>query len=175
MMAEARPGDGVDETIERLIELHEAHQRQATRTQKIANRVTAALGRPASLAIVLLLIAGWVAGNYVATRLGLTALEQFPFPDLALLATVAALAIALLILSTQRHEQELADKRAQLTLQIAMLSERKIAKLIALVEEQRRENPMLASRVDTEAEELARPVDPMLTLERIEATGADLR
>ena len=163
--------DQVEETIERLVELHQTHQRRATRTQKLANRVTAALGRPASLAVIFFLMIGWMVGNYIAVRLGWAALEQFPFPDLAFFATIAALLIALLILTTQRHEQELADKRSQLTLQIAMLSERKIAKLISLVEEQRRENPLLASRVDAEAEELAQPVDPISTLERIEESG----
>ena len=153
--------DQVEETIERLV------------TQLLANRVTAALGRPAALAVILVAMLGWMIGNYAATRLGLTALEAFPYPDLAFIATVAALLVALLILTTQRHEQELADKRAQLTLQIAMLSERKIAKLIALVEEQRRESPLLASRVDHEAEALAQPADPLRSLERIEETTPD--
>ena len=111
-----------------------------------------------------------MTGNYATSRLGWSALEEFPFPDLAFFATIAALVVALLILTTQRHEQTLADKRAQLTLQIAMLSERKTAKIIALLEEQRQENPLLASRHDPEADELSRSADPLASLKRIEAS-----
>ena len=99
-------------------------------------------------------------GNYVATRLGLGALEEFPFPNLAFAATVAALLIALAILTTQQHQDQLAERRAELTLQIAVLSERKMAKLIELMEEQRRDNPLLASRVDEEAERMAHSLAP---------------
>jgi len=160
----------VEETVQHLVKLHEAHQRQASALQRLANRVTAALGRPRALALILLVVISWIVGNYAARRLGLTALEQFPFPDLEFFATIAALLVALLILSAQRHDQALADKRAQLTLQIAMLSERKIAKLIAMLDEQRRDNPLLPSHPDSEAEELAQPADPLSSLERIEAS-----
>ena len=116
----------------------------------------------------------WVAGNYVARALGSTALEEFPFPDLGFLATIAALLVALLILTTQRHGEELAERRAQLTLHIAMLSERKIAKVIELLEEQRRDNPMLPSRVDHEAAEMAQASAHEVTLSLLDE-AADQR
>ena len=113
----------------------------------------------------------WVVGNYAARLMGSTALEEFPFPDLGFLVTIAALIVALLILTTQRHEEELADKRARLTLQIAVLSEKKIAKLIELMEEQRRDNPLLPSRVDREADAMATASDPRASLEQLEASS----
>ena len=169
MDANDQHGDHAEQTVQRLVELHDAHQRDATPMQRLANRVTAMLGRPAAVALILLFIVGWMTGNDAAARLGIGAWEKFPFPDLAFFATIVALLVALLILTTQRHEQVLADRRAQLTLQIAMLSERKLAKLIAMIEEQRRDNPMLASRIDPEAEEMAKPADPIASLEQIEA------
>ena len=108
-----------------------------------------------------------MSGNYAARRFGITALEEFPFPDLAFVATVAALLIALLILTTQRHQDQLAERRAQLTLQIAILSEKKVAKVIALLEEQRQENPLLSSRVDEEAEAIAQSADPDASLDSL--------
>ncbi|WP_202618054.1 DUF1003 domain-containing protein [Aureimonas leprariae] len=72
-----------------------------------------------------------------------------------------------MILTTQRHQDKLAEKRSQLTLQISLLNERKIAKVIALLEEQRRDSPMLPSRIDVEAAEMARSSDPIETLERL--------
>lgn len=158
----------IKETVEGLAELHRQHERSTTRMQRAANRVTSALGRPAAVALIILLIVGWILGNYLALRLGVQALEEFPYPQLAFIATIAAVLIALLILTTQRHQDQLAERRAQLTLQVAILSEKKVAKIIALLEEQRRENPMLVSRVDDEADAMAQPVDPQESLRSLE-------
>ena len=158
----------VDESVEHLAELHRQHERTTSLIQRSANRATKFLGRPATLAVIMLMIIVWMISNNAAHRLGVATLEEFPFPDLTFVATIAALLIALLILTTQQHQDQLAERRAQLTLQISILSERKVAKVIALFEEQRRENPMLASRVDAEAEAMAQSVDPVESLSSLE-------
>ena len=166
------PQSHAEDSIRKLVELHEAHHRKAPRMQRWANSLTWIIGQPIFVAIVAVGLLAWVAGNSAASRLGGYALEQLPFPDLEFATTIAALLVALLIVAAQRHDQAMADKRAQLTLQIAMLSERKIAKLIELVEEQRRDNPLLPDRRDPEVEELAVPADPLANLEGLDATRA---
>lgn len=163
-----QPPSHVEETAEQLAALHHEQERATGPVQKFANRVTAWLGRPGTLAVIFLLIILWMVGNYVARRMGVSAVDQFPFPDLAFFATVAALLIALLILTTQQHQSQLAERRSQLTLQISILSEKKIAKVIALIEEQRRESPVLASRIDNEAEAMSQSVDPRESLNSLE-------
>ena len=170
----SEPAQHEEATAQQLAELYEQHDRAATSIQRLANRVTATLGRPLALAVIVGVVVAWMVGNYAARLLGSTALEAFPFPDLAFVATVTALLVALLILTTQRHEQELAEKRARLTLQIAVLSEKKIAKLIDLVEEQRRDNPMLPARVDHEAAGMAVASDPRASLAHLEATDRQI-
>ncbi len=154
---EAAP-DVVD-TVERLAELHRVHDRATPTVQRVVNAATGLIGRPVSLMLLLAIIAAWIVGNLLAQGAGWRALDVFPFPDLALVATVAALLVAIAILASQRHQEQLADRRAQLTLQLAALSEKKIAKVIEMLEEQRRESPFLASRRDPQAEALARPAD----------------
>ena len=165
-MSSSLPSD-IEGSVEHLAELDREHERSTTTIQRTANRVTSVLGRPGTLAVIVVMMIGWMCGNYIARRLGVTALEEFPFPDLEFVATIAALLVALLILTTQRHQDQLAERRAQLTLQIAVLSEKKVAKIIGLLEEQRRENPMLASRIDKEAEAMAHSVDPRESLESL--------
>jgi uncharacterized membrane protein len=166
-------GDQVEATVQQLAELHDAHRRDATWAQRLANRVTEALGRPGAMAIVLVLVIFWMIGNYVAERAGVHALEEAPFPELGLILTVVALLVALLILTTQRHEQALAEKRSQLTLQIAILSERKIAKLIGMLDDLRIALPSVPSHRDLEAEEMAISADPIATMELIEAQAQE--
>lgn len=170
-MTSARPAGHEEATVQQLAELYDQHEQAVSPVQRFANRVTAGLGRPLALAIIIGLVIAWVVGNYAARLMGSTAFEEFPFPDLGFLVTIAALVVALLILTTQRHEEELADKRARLTLQIAVLSEKKIAKLIELMEEQRRDNPLLPSRVDREADAMATASDPRASLEQLEASS----
>ena len=155
--------------MEQLAALYAQHELSAGPIQRLANRITAALGRPLALAIIIGVVIAWVVGNYAARLMGSTALEQFPFPDLGFVATIVALIVALLILTTQRHEGDLADRRAKLTLQIAVLSEKKIAKVVELMEEQRRDNPLLPSRVDREADEMAKATDPGASLDHLES------
>ena len=152
-------GDHVVETVEQLTRMHATHSAQTSSLQRRANRITAALGRPMAFLVIFAIIVAWIIGNVAAKVAGRTALEEFPFAGFHLIGTIAALLIALLILSTQRHQDELADKRAQLTMQLAALSEKKIAKVIELLEQERRDNPMLPDRNDVIANKMAKPVD----------------
>ena len=165
--------DLVEMTAAQLGELQSRHFRAAGPIQRSVRRAASFLGRPGSIALLVLAIAGWIGGNVAARADGVVPFETAPFSDTALVITVAAFLISLLILSAQRFDEELADRRSQLTLQLAILSERKLAKLISLVEEQRRDNFLLEKREDAEADELAKPVDLAASIERIEAVHRD--
>jgi len=83
---------------------------------------------------------------------------------------LTALYMTVLILTTQRREDEFAAHREQLTLELAILSEQKSAKIIALLEELRRDDPHIHDRDDTEADALSTPADPNAVLEAIQNT-----
>ena len=161
--------DHVDDTVEKLALLQRQHRDRATRSQRFTNRATRILGRPATIAALTVAVSAWVVGKCVARGLHHLAWEQQPFPYLELALGFIAVVVALLILSTQLHNEELAEKRSELTLQIALLTERKVAKMIALLEEQRRDHPALTPRTDDEAERMAFPTDPQDVLAKLEA------
>ena len=75
--------------------------------------------------------------------------------------------MTLLILATQRRKNELASRREQLTLELSILSEQKSAKIIELIEELRRDLPMLENRTDHEASAMSVPADPAAVFEAI--------
>ena len=106
----------------------------------------------------------WMAIN---AALGHRAFDPKPYPILVDLGELLGLYITVLILITQRHEDSLTQLREQLTPELAILSEQKTAKIIALLEEMRRDNPLLRDRVDEEAEALAMPADPGAVLDAI--------
>jgi uncharacterized membrane protein len=68
--------------------------------------------------------------------------------------------MAALILVTQRRADVLASVRSQMTLELTILTEQKVAKIIELVEELRRDSPAVHDRIDTEAHDMATKADP---------------
>jgi uncharacterized membrane protein len=79
----------------------------------------------------------------------------------------SALYMTVLILATQRRENELASHHEHLTLELAILSEQKTAKIISLLEELRQDHPDIHDRIDDEAAAMSEPADPQSVLETI--------
>ncbi|HEY3639342.1 MAG TPA: DUF1003 domain-containing protein [Rhizomicrobium sp.] len=159
----ALPGH-VDETVQAIARLHHAHARSATRAERILEVMMSLLARAALAGALTLFVAGWIGTNIV---LGRRAFDALPFPLLGMLLSLFAVYMTVIILIVQRRAQQLGDHREQLMLQLALLSDQKTAKLIALIEELRRDDPLIKDRADRQAEELTRPVDPDIVLEAI--------
>ena len=75
----------------------------------------------------------------------------------------------MLVLVAQKHEDELNAHRDTLTLELAILSEHKIAKVIQLLEELRRDTPEVQDRVDQQAQQMAEPADARSVLAAVRA------
>ena len=73
-----------------------------------------------------------------------------------------------LILSTQQRENELSTRREQMNLEISHFAEQKAAKAIQLLEELRRDSPLVSSRSDPDADSLSKPADPRVIRDTIE-------
>ena len=82
--------------------------------------------------------------------------------------------MATLILTTQRREDRLADHRAQLILELSIANDQKIAKIIGLLEESRRDNPAITDRVDDQAAAMSNPSDTEAVLAAIKELRDDI-
>ena len=163
----------VEETVAAIAELHAAHYREAGPAQRFVSAATAAVARPATLAVITAAVAAWIVLNLALTAAGWRAPDPYPFPLLSAAVSTCALYLAAMILIAQRHDDELAAQRDQLTLEIAILSEQKSAKIIALLEEFRRNDPHQSDNRDKVAEALAEPSDPQAVLGAIRAAHGD--
>jgi uncharacterized membrane protein len=131
--------------------------------------LTAALGRPRTVYAISALVLGWVAVNAIAPRvLGWKCIDPPPFFWLQGMVTLAALVMTTLVLITANRQTRNAEERSHLDLQVNLLAEHKVAKLIALVEELRRDLPMVKDRIDHEANAMQEAVDPHAMLEALE-------
>ena len=83
---------------------------------------------------------------------------------------LGALLMTSIILITQNRRSAEAEQRAQLDLQVNILAEQKVAKLIVLLEELRRDIPTVHDRVDAVAEAMERPMDARAVLTALQGT-----
>jgi uncharacterized membrane protein len=157
----------VEETFQTTEKMHSEHQNNATGPQRAINRITAVIGQPRSLLVLMVFFIAWTAGNLIAEQMGFRPWDAPPFFWLQGATGVAALYMTVLILATQRHAAEFSGHREQLTLQLALLSEQKSAKIIQLLGELRRDNPMMRDRDDREATAMSTPADSGAVLDAI--------
>lgn len=155
----------IEQTVQAIARLHNAHEERATPLELLVDRLTALVARPAFIGAVLATVALWIGANLALRQAAGWTFDTPPFAWLQGAGTLAAILITTLILVSQRRKDELSELREQLTLELAIMTEQKCAKLIALMEEMRRDNPMMADRIDPEAEDMSTAADPEVVLE----------
>lgn len=163
----------IEETIKSIARLHADHHQNATPLQRVVDRMTALVGRPYFIGVLSALVCGWVIANLAVAAAGYLPVDPPPFSWPGDVASVVSLYVTFLILTTQRRADLLAQHREQLTLELAILNEQKTAKVIELLEELRRDNPLIVNRVDEEALAMAQPADPQSVPDAIKATHAE--
>ena len=159
--------------IEATIRLITEHHQNATPVQRAVDHITALVGRPGFLGVLAVIVASWISLNLLADALGYRPIDPPPFSWLEDAVSLASLFMVISILATQRREDQLAQLHEQLNLELAILSEQKTAKVIQLLEESRRDNPLIRNRVDQVAEAMAQPADPQSVLDAIKETHAE--
>ncbi len=164
--------ESISKNIETIIALHRRSEKDVPQHQRVVETVTAFFGRPAFLYSIVVGIILWVTPNILPRRLGIPRFDPLPFPWLQFSLTVGSLLVTTGVLIKQERQEKLAEQRAQLSLQLNLLSEQKIAKLIGLLEELRQDIPNVKNRSDPEAEMMKSPTDPNAIIDVLEETLA---
>ena len=162
-----QPG-GLASALERNIEaLAERRREEAASTpfqSRLADAITRFAGSMTFVAVHAALVIAWVVVN-----MRVTPLPAFDptFVILATVASVEAIFLSTFILISQNRAAVAADRRADLDLQIGLLSEHEITRLIELVTQIAHRLEIEEAR-NPELDELKRNVAPEAVLERIE-------
>lgn len=152
--------DPIAQNIETIANLHIKSERKVGRTQRAIERVTAFLGRPRFLALITLFVLLWILANDFAVRLGYKAFDPPPFSWLQGIVGLSALLMTTMVLITQNRQNTTTEQRRRLDLQVNLVIEQKVTKLVELMEELRRDLPDVENRHDPMAEAMKEPVDP---------------
>ena len=158
----------LDRNIRALLEVRRAEDRGKRWQEQLAGRVTRFMGSMTFVGFHVLLFGGWILWNLPASPLPRFDPE---FVRLAMVASVEAIFLSTFILISQNRMQAAADRRADLDLQVSLLTEHEVTHLIRLVKEMAVRMGVDASR-SPELSHLERDVRPEKVLERIaEAEG----
>jgi uncharacterized membrane protein len=161
----------VEETVQALVEIHDEHHRKTPRIERFVVKAAARVAEPRFVLVVAIAFAVWIGASFFVSFSANATLGQPPL-WLSEIASLLSVSITLLILISQRRENVWAHQRDQLTLELAMLSERKTAKIIQLLEELRRDHPGIADRLDAEAEAMSEPANAQAVGDALLAPGA---
>jgi uncharacterized membrane protein len=156
----------VERNIRALLEQRQEQQGSRSRQEKIADAVTRFTG---SMRFVYIHLA--VFGTWIVINLGwMPGVPRFDpsFVVLAMVASVEAIFLSTFVLISQNRMSALADKRADLDLQVSLLAEHEITRLITLVTAMAERMGVDQAR-DPELSELSRDVKPEKVMETMEA------
>jgi uncharacterized membrane protein len=165
----------IDDVSSAISRVRARHHERARPLKKSVTAVISAISQPIFLAALIAAVVSWICLNFLLAVVHLRVLDAPPFGYLSCVASVGALFLTVMILTTQKHEDDLAAYRDQLSLELAILTDRRSAKIISLLEDFRRNDPAQSSHPDPEAEAMTRPADTDAVLERIRATHPALR
>jgi uncharacterized membrane protein len=160
----------IEETIRSIADFHAQHHSEATRLQRMVERAVRMVGRPQFIGLLTLVLVGWIAVNMFLLAAGQRAFDPPPFQILQDVGELVALYITVLILIAQQREKKISEHLEHLTLELSILTEKKTAKLIELIEELRRDSPNLPNREDPAAAELSAPADTRVILDALKET-----
>jgi uncharacterized membrane protein len=151
--------------IEALQKRRAEEKALATFEERVAGRITRFSGSMRFVYLHLAIFGLWIVGN-------LDLVPGFPqfdpsFVILAMVASVEAIFLSTFVLISQNRMAAAADKRDDLDLQINLLSEHEVTKLVALVSAIANKLGVRTD-IDHEVDELKQDVAPEVVLDEIE-------
>ena len=94
--------------------------------------------------------------------------DRPPFFWLQGLLALVSVTTTTVVLITQNRSMRRAERRSQVELHINLLAEEKVGKLVALLEELRRDLPSVRDRPDSQAEAMSRGTDVREVIDEVE-------
>jgi uncharacterized membrane protein len=152
--------------IAALMEVRQREERKKGRSERIADAITAFAGSMWCVYGHALGFGAWLVINSGSVR-GIRPFDPFPFVMLAMIASVEAIFLSTFILITQNRMQKMADRRAELDLQISLLTEHELTQAVRLIDQvaQHMGVPRLP---ETELADVKQDVDPTHVVDELE-------
>jgi uncharacterized membrane protein len=157
--------DIIERNIGTILEVREEFERNKSRQDRAADAITAFSGSLLFLCLHVVWFGLWIIINLGWLRI--RPFDPFPFGLLTMIVSLEAIFLATFVLISQNRMTLAADQRADLDLQIDLLSEYEITRILTLVDAMADRMGIKEAR-DPETDDLKRDVGPGEVLREIE-------
>jgi uncharacterized membrane protein len=147
------------ENLEVLSQFKDREEEEISGLQLAIERVSRFFGSPAFFAFAVAFIVMWIAVNMWGRTHGWRHFDSPPFFWLQGLVSCNALLLTVAVLIRQNRMAQVAEHRAHLDLQINLLTEQKVTKLLQIMDEPRRDLAVPHGLPDEETSEMHKPAD----------------
>lgn len=154
----------VEKNIAHIAESRRQFEEAKSTQDRTADRITWFSGSMLFVYLHVAWFAVWILVNL--GWLGVTPFDEFPFGLLTMVVSLEAIFLSTFVLISQNRSSALADKRADLDLQINLLSEREATKLLTLLEAVAKHVGVTMDD-DPDLEELKHEVNPTEVLDEL--------
>jgi uncharacterized membrane protein len=159
----------LERNIQALQVRRQREEVQATLEERIAAAITRFTGSMRFVYLHLAFFGFWIVAN-LGWVPGVPSWDP-SFVVLAMMASVEAIFLSTFVLISQNRMSAAADKRADLDLQISLLAEHEVTKLVTLVSAIA-DHMGVETRIDAELDEIKRDVAPEAVLDELEAINS---
>jgi uncharacterized membrane protein len=155
------------ENLDVLADSYDREDADVSGVQLVIERISRFFGSPSYFGFAIAFIVFWVVANSWAARTGWQYADKPPFFWLQGIVSANALLLTIAVLIRQDRMARLAAHRAHLDLQINLLTEQKVTRVLQMISEQQG----LASHPveDAQSVELTKPADPQALLAAIKS------
>ncbi|NNM51452.1 MAG: DUF1003 domain-containing protein [Pseudomonadales bacterium] len=163
--------DQISMNIEAVLGFYSRADQRISHSQRVLEALSERIGHPSFLAIIVIFVALWMLTNTCLRMNQVPSFDPPPFQWLQGIVGLGALLTSTIVLTKQNRLAKLEEQRAHLDLKVTLLIEQKVAKLIDLIEELRRDMPNVKDRSDAEAMALQQSMNPDSVLAALDERG----
>lgn len=141
--------DTVSENIETILRLEGAALQRRTTADRVTDAIAGFAGTIGFVLLHLAWFGGWVAVN-LGLIAGVPVFDPYPFSFLCMIVALESVLLTTFVLIKQNRMGYLSDRRPHLDLQVNLLTEREVTRLLQVTER-------LARRLEVDHESVALP------------------
>ena len=158
----------IDQNITTIARMREDADQSRSRQDRLADYITRFSGSLLFFYLHALWFGVWIAVNL--GWFGLTPFDPFPFGLLTMIVSLEAIFLSTFVLISQNRQAVVADQRADLDLQINLLAEYEITRLLVLVDSIAKKLDVQQCE-DPELAELEQKVEPDVLVQKLSASN----
>ena len=173
--AGAKAGDlsaTAKENLAVVANFHDQEDARISGMQLVIESISNFFGSPAYFAFAVVFMGLWIAVNSWGILLGWEHVDEPPFFWLQGIVSANALLLTVAVLIRQNRMSKLAQHHSHLDLQINLLTEQKVTRILKLLELNSRDAPTEVGD-DVELAELTKPANPEAILQAIKQQHED--